>query len=80
MTGMARGLQQATLEGIGAGPCIVLGLPPCRGQAIIPSGLGVALLELRRLFLAGELDPAQPLQGGKVDDEGVIAATAALPR
>ena len=47
LTGIARDLQQATLEGIGAGPGIVRGLPPGRGQAIIPSGLGVwvALLE-----------------------------------
>ena len=36
------------------------------------------LLELRRLLPAGELHPPQPLQGGKVDDEGVVAAEVGL--
>ena len=61
---------------MGVSPGAIGGLLALGGKAEVSAGIavGVVILEGRRLFSAGELHPAQPLQGGEVDHERVVLA------
>lgn len=69
--------RHAVKSGVRIGPGTVGGLPADGRQPEVFPGLSflIVVLEGGRLLFAGELHPAEPLQVGEVDDEGMIVAT-----
>ena len=78
---LGKGLNRCAVKsGVRVSPGTVGCLHAAGSQPEVFPGLALAVVVLKcgRLFLAGELHPAEPMQVGKVDDEGMIVAPSLI--